>query len=140
MGLEMHDVDAEAWSALLSFAEDKYGSLARKMVARLQKIPASGVFSDDYQHKTLWDEFCHDIQYGPYDLLEGAWDITILPLANDIIHLIPNSEGRLLTMATDNFAFEGKPVFFTPDLVCDQMLVTLRGIASKRDMGRFDPD
>ena len=93
----------ECWScpthaAVVEFARNAYLKLARKIIFRLQRIDASGVYGDDYCHKTLWDEYCHEVQEGPYMLLEAAWDATIDPLFDAVIESIPPKEATLLTI------------------------------------------
>jgi fructosamine-3-kinase len=46
---------------------ERFAALARKVIYRLQRLDASGICGDDHQHKTLWDEFCHEVQWGPSD-------------------------------------------------------------------------
>jgi hypothetical protein len=53
------------WRGILNFSLDRFAALARKAVHQMQRIDASGIFGDDYRHKTLWNEFCHVIQTGP---------------------------------------------------------------------------
>jgi integrase len=51
--------------AVLDFATQSYEALVRKAIVRLQWIKATGIYGDDYGHKTLWDEYCHEVQFGP---------------------------------------------------------------------------
>ena len=85
-------------AAVLEFSSASYLSLARKVIFRLQRIDASGIYGDDYRHKTLWDEYCHEIQEGPYDLLENVWDVTIDPIVVEVVKAIPREEALLLTI------------------------------------------
>jgi hypothetical protein len=63
----MSEESSAADSAVLEFATAAYETLARRVIFRLQRIEASSVYGNDYQHKTLWDEYCHEVQDGPYD-------------------------------------------------------------------------
>jgi len=38
-----------------------------------------GIFGDEYQPKTLWDEYCHEAQFGPHNPLVSAWNDTLRP-------------------------------------------------------------
>jgi hypothetical protein len=84
------------------FAQARYSALARKLVFQLQRIKASGVYGDDYRHKTLWDEYCHEVQEGPYNLLDHAWDRTLTPALSAIVDAIPRYEAALLTIGSQN--------------------------------------
>ena len=55
-------------------AASRFEAYARKVIYRLQRIKASGIFGDDFNHKTGWDEYCYEVQQGPHTLLEQAWD------------------------------------------------------------------
>jgi len=60
------------------FADWTYARLARKVVHAMQRFGATGIF-DDGNHRTLWDEYCHERHHGPHDALETVWDQTIAP-------------------------------------------------------------
>ena len=76
----------------------EFAALTRKVIHRLQRFQASGIFEDDYIYKTLWDEYCHEAQVGPHDLLESAWELTITPFLDDVIERIPNHSAMLLSI------------------------------------------
>jgi hypothetical protein len=46
--------------AIRRFGEKKINELADRAIADLRKINAVGTYGDDYRHKTLWDEYCHE--------------------------------------------------------------------------------
>jgi hypothetical protein len=85
--------------AVLTFARTAYDGLVRKVIARLQWRTASGVYGDDYHHKTLWDEYCHEVQLGPHMFLEGAWDISIEPVLDEIVPSVSSEIAALLMIA-----------------------------------------
>ena len=61
--------------------------LMRTTIWHLRRISASGIWGDDYAYRTLWDEVCHEVQEGPFDMpaadflptLSTAFDMTIRP-------------------------------------------------------------
>ena len=57
-----------------TYAASRFQVYARKVIYRLQRIEASGIFGDDFNHKTGWDEYCYEVQNGPHTLFEQAWD------------------------------------------------------------------
>jgi len=44
----------------------RLSDLARKVIHRLSRIRAAGLFAE-YQYDSIWGEYSHDIQTGPYD-------------------------------------------------------------------------
>lgn len=73
-------------------------ALARKVVHRLRRFPASGIYGDDHRHKTLWDEYRYEVKHGPHEMLEQAWDLTLVPFLNDVIDRIPDHAAMLLSV------------------------------------------
>jgi hypothetical protein len=73
--------------AVWRYGWERFAALARKVIYRLQRLDASGIFGDDHQHKTLWDEFCHEAQWGPSDdQIDSAWGMTIRPFLKPLFH------------------------------------------------------
>lgn len=92
--LVLEDIDA----AVRDFARAEFAALGRKAIHRLQRINASGIFGDDYIYKTLWDEYCHEVQEGPHDLLEYAWDQTLETVMDDVVERVPRHVAVLLSI------------------------------------------
>jgi hypothetical protein len=140
---------ADCWScpthaAVLDFAATAYESLVRRVIFRLQRIEASGIYGDDYQHKTLWDEYCHEVQQGPHQLLESIWEATVNPIFDAVIEVVPREEAILLTIRAvwdldrENEMQEFKSLV-APDLIRDNLQRVVNKLASARGMSRFDP-
>jgi hypothetical protein len=128
--------------AVLKFAAATYEMLARKVIFRLQRIKATGIYGDDYRHKTLWDEYCHEAQEGPYDLLGSIWDATIDSTLNFVTETIPSHEAALLTIgAASELDREDETRFgaVAPHLIQSNLRLTLAKMAASRNMSRFDP-
>lgn len=87
-----------AHEAVLTYAQAEFDALTRKVIYRLQRFKASGIFSDDYAYRALWDEYCHEVQEGPHDLLQWAWEQTIKPFVDDVIERTPRHVAVLLSI------------------------------------------
>jgi hypothetical protein len=135
--------DCPTHNTVLAFAESRYAALARKVIFRLQRIEASGIYGDDDQHRTLWDEYCHEVQNGPYDMLEGAWRATVDPIFLNVIEAVPHQEAALLTVgAMWNLDRDVDMKGETPvarDLIYRSLEREAANAAMERDMSRFDP-
>src|SRR5262245_12814589 len=84
--------------AIRDFARVEFEALTRKVIHRLQRIDASGIFGDEYVYKTLWNEYCHEVQEGPHEPLESAWDLTITAVLDDIVERAPSHTRVLLSL------------------------------------------
>jgi hypothetical protein len=84
--------------AIYAFAKVECRSLVRRAIYRLQRVEASGIYGDDYKFKSLWDEYCHEVQNGPYMLLDGAWDEAITATLNELVGSLVREIAVLLTI------------------------------------------
>jgi hypothetical protein len=84
--------------AVRDFARAEFAALARKAIHRLQRINALGIFGGDYIYNTLWDEYCHEVQEGPHDLLECAWDQTLETVTEYVVERVPRHVAVLLSI------------------------------------------
>jgi hypothetical protein len=97
-----------------------------------------------YRHKTLWDEYCHEVQNGPHDLLEWAWDATVDSILDKIVGAVPGPEGVLLTIGAvwdldeDDEKLPSTSAY--PDLMRRNLRRVVDQIAMNRDISRFDPN
>jgi hypothetical protein len=81
-----------------TYARIEFARRTRKVIHRMQRVKASGIFGDSYIYKTLWDEYCHEVQEGPHDPLERAWDLTIPPFIDEVIEHLPRHVAVLLSI------------------------------------------
>lgn len=125
--------------AVIGFVTARYNELARKVVVRLQRIKATGVYGDDYSFRTVWDEFCHEQQEGPTELLTEAWYLTVNPIFDDVVKAIPSHEAALLTVSAvwNSDEPENADLGIRPDLIQARLEQTVAGLAGDRDMSRF---
>jgi hypothetical protein len=129
------------WRALSEFARMRMPTLARKVIYRLQRLSASGIFGDDYRFKTMWDEFCQNVQSGSYDdSIDDAFDDILCDLTGDVIKGMPQSELNLLALSAPDFAPEMHGGFGDPDYVRKEITRAVSQIAGGRNMERFDPN
>lgn len=137
-------VDCASSRAIRQFAQAEFEALARKAVFRLQRVKASGIYGGDFRHRTLWDEYCHEAQEGPHDLLEGAWSSTLDPVLAAVVASIPPHQAALLTIDarwefSEVDSVPGKDVAVAPDLLCRGVEQALQRLAAARDLSRFEP-
>ncbi len=84
-------------TAVRAYARAEFQALTRKAVYRLQRISSSGIFGCDYAYKSLWDEYCHEVQNGPHEILGYAWDQILDPIIEGIIECVPRHSAALLS-------------------------------------------
>jgi hypothetical protein len=128
--------------AVRRFARKQFASLARRVVAALQRAPASGIFGDDFQHKTLWDEYCHEVQNGPQDALAYAWNNTLEPILEDKARLLQHEEAVLLSIGAAWELDEDEAHHcdcVDTALIHRNLKDVVSRLAGARDMSRFDP-
>jgi len=82
------------------FAHWTYARLARKVVHAMQRFGATGIF-DDGNHRTLWDEYCHERHHGPHDALETVWDQTVTPYIDHALASLSRPERDLVDRLND---------------------------------------
>lgn len=131
--------------AVSRYAHARFALHARRVIHRLQRIRATGVYGDDYRHRTLWDEYCHEIQNGPYELLEEDWGKTVSPIMFSVAQSVPDHEARLLSLAAswesdDEMVLAGNgDIAISRDLIAKAIEQQVRDEAAARDLSRFDP-
>lgn len=83
-------------TAILRFSLAELRAAGRRMRHRLQRFPATGIYGDDYRHRTLWSELLFEMEHGPDSMLEGAWHDTLLPFAREVVAKTPEHAKVLL--------------------------------------------
>lgn len=127
--------------AVRDFAAIEIDRLARRIVHALQRMPASGIYGDDYAYKSLWDEYCHEAQEGPHDGLEGSWEMTINPFVDEVLDKIPHHVGVLLTILAASNLDEPQEAemigAFDREGIKELVLSSIDEIARRREISRF---
>jgi hypothetical protein len=84
--------------AVRKFARSEFNAYALKIIYRMRRFPAVGIFGD-HGHKTLWDEYCYERHTGPSDpQLVRAWAATLRPYYDEIATAIPDKIAVLLSI------------------------------------------
>ncbi|MEE4201717.1 hypothetical protein [Erythrobacter sp.] len=123
-------LDSALWKAAWRFSDTRIQALARKVIHAMQRMPASGIFGDDYRFKTVWDEYCREAQEGPHPMLEAAFDQTVDPMIAWHIEQLNHSERQLLEIALAEGAEEWGDIAMA-------VRRSLQGIAIDRDLSKF---
>ena len=124
------DLDSALWKAAWRFSDTRIQALARKVIHGLQRMPASGIFGDDYRFKSVWDEYCREVQEGPHPKLEAAFDQTVDPMIAWQVDQLDQPERQFLEIALAEDADE-------PGDIAMAIRKSLRGIAIDRDLSKF---
>lgn len=126
------------------YANARYESLARLVIHHLRRLPANGRFSP--AHRTAWDEFCHDQQFGPHPDIEhdARFASVMFGRIGDYCFGMPKEEAALLT-ATAFWELGRVPYGWAAGEVSEQDIrdhleKVIRKMAMDRDLAPFDPD
>ncbi|OYU46966.1 MAG: hypothetical protein CFE31_18900 [Rhizobiales bacterium PAR1] len=130
--------------AVLAFARAEWPPLARKAIHQLQRMTATGLYGDYYRHKTLWDEYCHEVQNGPAPLLDGAWDSTVDGILASILDAVPEHVAVLLTIDAIVDCDPREQSSLAGLVFQDELIRVLRKelqiMAHERSMAKFEPE
>jgi len=129
----------ETHEAVCAYASAELDALARRAITSLQRMPASGIF-DEYPFKTIWDEYCHEVQQGPNEMLEWAWDETIRATIYHPINTLPRHVATLISIGADYELTncDDELVAIHPDLIFQAVKERVDRQAVRRNMDRFE--
>lgn len=129
--------------AVRDFGRAELRSLTRRAIHRLQRLEPSRVFGDDYRFKSLWDEYCHEMQDGPHELLANAWDHVISKTVNHLVESIPRETAVLLTILAADPLDEDVGANLTGSVwnegIAQLILERLTEEAGRRSLDALDP-
>ena len=132
----------DAHKAVQRYGEVEFQGLVRRVIYRLQRFPASGFYGDDFSYKTLWDEWCHEVQ-NPNSLLEGMWDLTLFTFLGDVVDRVPQHARALLSeYARCELSMEsGQDPMNFPDAesLMDLLQHRVSAVAANRDLFHLQP-
>ena len=133
-------------NALLEFGEMRFSQLARKVVHRFRRMPATEIYGD-WKYRNLWDQYCYDLQFGPHedeDVDDGyldfppSWERAFDPVLERLVSEIPVSEKKILIFATERYflAFddEESDAYFDDDAIILEVKSRLAKAAGDRDL------
>jgi hypothetical protein len=136
-------LDCPTHKAVRNYSKARFATLARGAMVELEQIEATGIFGDDYKHRTVWDEYCHEIQAGPHGPLKFAFDTTVVPTVQAIVEAIDNPEAILLTIGArwhlDEDQGTDREFVATPDQIRRNLEDAIETLAMSRDMSEFEP-
>jgi len=133
------DLADRALDAAITFALKEWPRLARKVAYRMQRISASGIFADDHRHRTLWDEYCHEVQNGPHGLLEDAWETAVDGLVAEVVDNLPSHIATVLTINADpEYEPAGDIGAIWRDGLLRALSASVAELAGARSLHRFD--
>lgn len=127
--------------AVCRYAETELDALARRAILGLQRLPATGIYGDDYRFKSVWDEYCHDSQKGPAPALEWAWDQTIDSFVDHASEKLPHQVRLLVSIGAlyDDDSSEESEVGIDTALIGRAVRGRIYRTAINRNMERFYP-
>lgn len=134
---DSYDLPEAAQTAVFNLAEELKQRAARHSVHRLQRISASGIYGGDYRYRSLWDEFCHEQQNGPY-FDEDVWGETLEGLLQAEVERLTPGEFEIVWLAS---LPEVEDLKTAPRVQADvrrELRAALAALASTRDLERFE--
>lgn len=132
-----YDLPGAAQSAVFLLAEEIKQRAARRIVHRLQRISATGIYGDDYSFRSLWDEFCHDQQNGP-DFDQDVWDDTLDALLRAELERLTRGEFEVVWLASLPDVADLKTAPRVQSDVLSEIRGALQGVAATRNLERFE--
>lgn len=124
------DLESALWKAAWCFSDVRIQALARKVMHGLQRMPAGGIFGDDYRFKSFWDEYSREVQEGPHLMRAAAFDQTVHPMIAWQVNRPDQSESQLREIALAEGAEEWGAFAMA-------VRKSLQGIAIGRDLSKF---
>lgn len=134
---DAYDLPEAAQTDVFNLAEDVKQRAARRLVHRLQRISASGIYGGDYRYRSLWDEFCHEQQNGPY-FDEDVWDETLEGLLQAEVERLTPGEFEIAWLASMPEVEDLKTASRVQADVRLALRAALETLASTRDLERFE--
>ncbi|MEM7541757.1 MAG: hypothetical protein AAF384_09230 [Pseudomonadota bacterium] len=133
----------ELLKAVHAFSRMEVEAICRKVIHRLQRQPASGIFGGDYSYKSIWDEFCNEVQEGPYSMLGDAWYSLIARPIADLVSDLPKESAVLMTFyALEVLDEDDKslpPGALWPEGIAGVVELALRRQAANRNIEHLGP-
>lgn len=114
---------------MIRFAHCELTLAARRVVYRLRRMKASGIYGDDHGHHNCWDEFCYEVENGPTSALEWAWDATVQPLISDVVNRLPEHVALFLSWHLASFEEEEPDEAIRDDLLGEGILSAMKEMA-----------
>ncbi|QRM42818.1 hypothetical protein [Rhizobium sp. BG4] len=133
-----YGLENAALSALVRLAAEYNQRAAGRIVHALQRQHASGVFGGDYDHKSLWDELCHDAQNGPHFEDDEPWDSILAPLLQKEVERLTAAEFEVLWLAAIPDVDDLATAFRDAGVIKEEFRSALLQRAGERNLERFE--
>ena len=140
---EEFDLLSRTHSAVCRYGEQEITKLVLKVIYRMQRMPTAICF-EDCLHKSLWDEYCHHTQEGPFDdSLESAFETSAMVCIDDVIEGLPPHSAALLSIYAADALDEHDQHEIAGSICLDVMRQLLKQLvdekAGERDIQRMGP-
>lgn len=131
------DISPEMIVALLGpWERETLKKLSRKVIHRLARLPAAGLFSE-YTYTSVWGEYSHHVQNGYFERFSDLLDDLTEDACQAVAETVPAHEMRLF----DRIAEARGDVGCTgSSYLIDQLKEEVDGIASIRNLERYADD
>lgn len=130
-----HESDYVLARAARAWGRQALAGRARRLIYRLQRLPATGIYGNDEGLRTVWDEYCFEVRNGPTYGLEWAWQSLIGPHVTALGSPGDDALGVVLSAAAAfelaDPAFDHDPGHY-PDLIEKGIMSILNGMAAER--------
>jgi hypothetical protein len=102
------------FDAAQRFADARFAALAAIIVDRMKDMPPTKIYGDVRNFRSLWDEYCFEIQAGPFDnpsqemlggpidLMTSMWDPTVDTWIAGDVEAMPKAEVLLLRVVAEH--------------------------------------
>lgn len=134
-----YDWLVETHQAVIKYSSVELAGMTRRVIFALQRMPATGIYGDEPTFKSVWDEYCYEVQYGPSEDLEWAWDETISTFVMDQIDRLPAHVRLLISIGAEYERGDSctTTLGFDAQLVHDEAKAHLDRFASGRNLDHF---
>ena len=133
------DLGVDYFHPIQRFATDRIEALAKRVIIRLQRMDASGIFDGESNRlKSVWDEWCwYQTNYdNDTYMLSYGFEETLDDMISGTVSEIPQSEAVLLSCAVCENQ-EHMPAR-SDDEICAVVRDVVTEAASRRSLDRFE--
>lgn len=114
---------------MIRFAHCELTLAARRVIHRLRRMKASGIYGECLGHRNCWDEFRFELENGPTCALEWAWNGTVEPLISDVVDRLPAHIAIFLSWHLASFEEEEPDEAIRADLLSAGILDAMKELA-----------
>lgn len=133
------DPEVDYFHPIQRFAAERVEALAKRVIIRLQRMPAVGMFDDTAEPlKTVWDEWCwYQAKYdNDIEGLSWGFEETLNGMIEGTVDELSHSEGILISCGVCEDQ-DHMPARSDAD-ICTVVREVVTEAASKRSMDRFE--